>query len=322
MINDDYFKKCRELLTLKESCKKSFIELQEIVKTREVRFKRNGNNYFIGDTLSKIKLSKEVIMIVVKYPPYVDKHKGIIPTNVAEFFQSTGKISQVVQRLETTLKFWKINDDIAKSYVEELLFFIYQLQPFKKIDKKSDEYKNSEKVHLPTCALCFEPIKKSKMNTCYCETHTEKEHQQKDRNALLKLIRSSETPEQKDLIIYEKYKIPINCDTLSKFLVSLSPRVGLQINYENLWHDDWKLYVDYFIKLVQQNYPLSFDKIKKLNINDFNSYNSYMTAFETALCNRPSIEDWLQLENNYADIQLILSMVRRVESYYILHRTN
>ncbi|MEY8215078.1 MAG: hypothetical protein RPR97_11450, partial [Colwellia sp.] len=168
-------------------------------------------------------------------------------------------------------------------------------------------------------------IKQTNMNKCFCRIHVNKKYQQRDRNALLKIIRTKETPEKKELLEYEQANISIKCDSLYKFLNSLSPKALHQINYdltEELWRDDWKKYATYISSLIQKNYPLSFVKIKKVQVDDFNTYNSYMDAFETALCERPPILNWLQLENNFLDVELILTMVKRVESYCILHKAN
>lgn len=320
MLIEHELNKRKEISTLKRKCENSILELKEIYKTKNIRFKRNGNTHFIGDTLNKIELSKEVMRIVLKYPPKVKKYNGVIPSNIAELLQYSGRLDQLIQRLETTLRFWNINDDLSKRYVEVLLTFIYQLNQFKSIDKKSDNY-NNYNSQLPICALCYEPVKKSNMNQCYCEFHIKKNNQQRDRNALLKIIRNSETSEQKVLLSHEEKNIPIKCTTLYGFLENITPKIWFKINdniIENLWNDDWIKYVNYFIKLIEENYPLSFNKINNLNTNDFNSYNSYMKAFEIALCNRPPVKNWLHLENNYLDIQLILAMVRRIESYSLL----
>jgi hypothetical protein len=326
-MNDSNLEKQINFSTLKQSCENSILELQEIVKVREVRFKKNGNIYYVGDTLEKIKLCPCVMEIVIKHPPSVAKYNNIIPSNVKELLEYTSKLSQVIIRLNTTLKFWRINDNLSKRYVEELLDFMYKLSSFKRIDKKSEEYKSHNASQLISCALCYEPVKTSAMSTCYCEYHSIKKNQQTDRIALLNLIRNSNTPEKKTLLANEKINKPIKCIMLSYFLKNLSPDIFYQINHDvtnKLWREDWTQYVTYIIELVKKNYPLSFDKIKRLKIEDFNSFNAFMNAFEVALCNRPAINNWLGLENDFLDIEnnhlhieLILAMVRRVESYFL-----
>ncbi|MEY8214048.1 MAG: hypothetical protein RPR97_06125, partial [Colwellia sp.] len=124
MNNSKWLQNINVQKTLKKNCQKALWELEEINKNKDVRFKKHRNAHVIGDTLKEIELSEEIMKIISKYPPAVKAHYGLTPTNMEELIRYTGRLDEVRQRLRTVLTFWKINNVQAKSYVEQLLFFI------------------------------------------------------------------------------------------------------------------------------------------------------------------------------------------------------
>lgn len=290
-----------------ESVEKILKENYAIARQRNmtISLKRRKDLFYAAEGVELLKINRKITEEIFKYGESVKKHREKSPTTIGEFISKSGGIQKCLEKIKLTRihAFGEQDNKYFQDYLYGLETIFLQIK-----SNRIAKNKTTKQISpIPFCILCW----REKETDKYCATHSKNRNlKQVDLRKLTKKIYSN-SDNKKEFDLMGKY---------SRERIKDQIRLELQlINRDDDFKNYWKDVVEKMNTIVAKEFPYAAGKFPFPSVSSYDDWLKWAADCRQILDpfrhQSKKIGEWLKFKNNATDIELLLTVIRRLDCY-------